>query len=156
MLYYSKDWGFCSQECELYNHLEEESGILRIENGVDVLSEEDCENFLNHSLPRGKSVPFRPKILCIGEHLPYKPDFYVTLDEDVQNTKNWVKATDAFIRNNKHELVKLNEQPDVDDTYWSDYFVESAGTCRGDSGGPLFQITNVIKSGQRYAFTDIL
>ena len=105
--------------------------------------------FLDHALPHKKTVPYRPKILCIGEHLPYRPDFYVTLDEDVETTEDWKKAPEDFISRNKQNLLKLNEQPDSDDTFWSDFFVESAGTCNGDSGGPLFQTFDVEGSGSR-------
>ena len=149
----SKDWGFCTEECDLAG-LEgaETGGILRFEKNVDVLDEDHCQEFLNVSLRR-KEVQYRPKILCIGEYLPFRPEFYWTAETDLENAKDWAKAPDIFVEHNKDELRKLNEQPDDDDTFWKDWYLESAGTCNGDSGGPLYLQKYKSGEGNKYVLT---
>ena len=136
-LYNSKDWGFCTRECNLIGNGEAEYGVLRIEENVDVLEENECDQFLNLSLNNMK-VPYRPKILCIGEHLAFATEYFWTQETDLKYVKKWKKVTDTFIANNKEELKKLNYQPESDGD-GQDWFLESAGTCNGDSGGPMFQ-----------------
>ena len=148
LVYNSKDWGFCTRECELVGNGEAEFGVLRVEENVDVVDDMDCSVFLNISLNK-MEVQYRPKILCVGEHLAFRPEYFWTQETDLEHAEQWKKASDTFIAKNKDELRKLNEQPDELDDFWKDWFLESAGTCKGDSGGPMFQKKYQIGLGQR-------
>ena len=136
-IFNSKDWGFCTSECKLHNEDVALHGALRHEERVDVLKEAECDAFLKLALKNGRAK-YPPRILCIGEHLYFRAEYYWTSDSDLERAK-WAKVTKAFLLNNKDELRKLNEQPDEDDIAWKDYYIESAGTCKGDSGGPMYQ-----------------
>ena len=138
LLYNSKDWGFCTKECKLAGNGQAEFGVLRVEENVDVLEERECDEFLDISLNKMK-VQFRPKILCIGENLTFSSEYFWTEETDLENTAQWRKVPDSFIENNKDELAMLNDQPDHTNEEGKEWFLESAGTCSGDSGGPMFQ-----------------
>ena len=151
-MYSSKDWGFCTRECELSGNGEAEHGVLRTEENVDVLKESECDKFLNISLNNAE-VAYRPAILCIGEQLSFRSEYFWTEETDLEHARVWEKAPDTFIENNKDELKQLNEQPDELDNYWSDWFLESAGTCKGDSGGPMFTLRYQAGRGQMLEHT---
>ena len=137
LLYNSKDWGFCTRECSLAGNGEALAGVLRSEKNVDVLEEEECDEFLDISLNK-MHVPYRPNILCVGQNLTFSSEYFWTQETDLENALQWKKVPNMFLENNKDELAKLNEGPDEVNNEGKNWFIESAGTCSGDSGGPIF------------------
>ena len=109
-----KGWGFCSKDCYLDNKMPE-SGVLRWKENVEILSENLCEKYLNRSLGND-GVEVRPIILCVAR------------------TERWVETT--WVKTGKG--YKQRERSGPVTRYGSDSYVASAGTCKGDSGGPVF------------------
>ena len=130
----AKSWGYCSKDCFLEKS-DFESGVLRIKNNVMVLSEKRCNHYLNWtlfvkegSLSEGKTVKYMPKILCVGQVGEWSIDVYQ------QNGKKFQK------KSSKQAHHDIN-QHHYGAKYESEYagYVYSSGTCKGDSGGPIYQ-----------------
>jgi len=123
-------WGFCSKDCYLDTDTEN-NGILRHQEGVEILSEELCDQYLNRSL--GKEVEVRPLILCVAR------------------TEKWEET--VWQKTNVGYEQVMNSGTAM--RYGSDSYVASAGTCQGDSGGPVFVeedgkyvVTGVVSGGR--------
>jgi len=117
-------WGYCSDEC-YQDENEKNSGVLRSKTKVRVLDERQCNDFLKRSFMYG-SVDIRPEILCVGYEFSWREE-------------NW-KLTSSGYRK-----VKPISKPV---RYGSPTYVTSAGTCNGDSGGPVF-----VKEGDHFVVT---
>merc|ERR1712215_544919 len=129
--YYNKDrttddkgWGYCGSECYL-DSSEKDGGVLRKKDHIQIMGEDMCNEFLEDSFPRGK-VKIRPKILCVGRYLPWKEEVW-----QQQGTK--------------YRKVESNGPAE---RYGTTHYVTSAGTCNGDSGGPVF-----LKEGDKFVVT---
>jgi len=120
-MYETVSWGFCGSDCYLDKE-EEASSVRRKKEGVDVLDETLCDKFLEAS---SKNLKVKPQILCIGHKQEIKYD-------------TWIETTDGYkVFDVKHPMAL--------DT-GNEFYVHSAGTCSGDSGGPVFIKDN--KSGK--------
>ena len=109
-----ESWGFCGKDCYL-NETVENYGILRQKHNVSILEKDLCESFLQSSLLPNTKV--KPLILCIAKKEHFK--------EEV-----WRKDGEGYKR-----VVVLNKRPH---RYGLEEYVASVGTCKGDSGGPVF------------------
>ena len=82
--------------------------------------------YLNHSIRKYPNVTVRPKILCVGRFKKWNLDlWYFDGKYYRQTSKKTLIDTlvGHFHYGGKHGL---------------DGYVTSAGTCKGDSGGPLY------------------
>ena len=91
-----------------------------------VLDEDTCEEYLEMSL---KSVAHRPKILCVGKIWSWNVDVWTVIRGKYRKVVN-KRRSENFLKR-LHYGVK----------FAPDGFVASAGTCNGDSGGPLYRVT---------------
>jgi len=121
-----KGWGFCSDEC-YQDEREKMSGVLRSKTNVHVLDEPQCNDFLKRSYAFG-SVDIDPYILCVGYEFRWKEE-------------NW-KLTSSGYRKMLRRTRKANTR------FGTRHYVTSAGTCNGDSGGPVF-----VKEGNHFVVT---
>ena len=125
-------WGYCSSDCYLDNN-KEIRGILRIVDRVTSLPDHICQKFLNDSLP--ENVIVWPKILCVGLIKKW-------------GTEVWQKMASGY-----EKVPPKKAQTIIADNHYGEYlgiggYIASAGTCSGDSGGPMFQ-----KEEDRYIVT---
>jgi len=115
-------WGYCSKDC----FLDTEAGdgqVLRHIEKAHVLDDAHCQKFLETSLYLD-TVKYKPEILCVGDIFKWKVALY--------ERKNGFRKIpedegEKFLRTN-HYGMRLNPEG----------YVASAGTCAGDSGGPLY------------------
>jgi len=123
---YVGGWGFCSKDCFLDSSTDN-VGILRHKNGVEILSEELCDQYLNRSL--GDGVEVRPHILCVAR-------------TEKWNEQMWQKTKEGYRQVEPSEPAMR---------YGSENYIASVGTCKGDSGGPVF-----VEEGDRFVVTGIV
>jgi len=117
----TNSWGFCSKDCFLDVVSEPNGSVLRQVRNVDILKADMCDRFLHLSLPKRESTKVMPEILCIGylESLKYQ---------------HWTRRRDGgYVRTHRKINHKQEYKPG------SGTYVRSAGTCKGDSGGPVFK-----------------
>jgi len=120
----TNSWGFCGKDCYMEVKPGEAHSILRKVKNIDILDEKLCETFLNSSLTQ--KVEVYPRILCVGyvKQLKYSV---------------WLKEGERY-REVPHNMVpnlhKMQFQKGLD------IYVHSAGTCSGDSGGPVFSMND--------------
>ena len=119
-------WGFCSKDCYLDTKVKN-SGILREKLGVEILSEDLCEKYLNRSLYSEDGIEVMPRILCVAR------------------TEKWAETT--WVKTGEGYKQIENSGPVT--RYGTDSYVASVGTCQGDSGGPVF----VEEEKDRYVVT---
>jgi len=113
-----KSWGFCSKDCFLQKEAPRAS-VLRKVKGVDILEEKYCDLYLDKSLQA--EVEVRPKILCIGYVRPLQYEA-------------WKETSNGSYRKISQRVKhKLGAR-----TGMENFYITSAGTCNGDSGGPVF------------------
>jgi len=117
-------WGFCGKDCYLDKSQEKAASILRKVENVDILDDKLCSVFLNNSL--GRPVEVRPEILCIGYVKPLKYKIFM-------KTKNGYRKVR---KSNVRDIHRLQFKKGLD------LYIHSAGTCRGDSGGPVFAMND--------------
>jgi len=112
-------WGFCSKDCNIEDaHHTPSSSVLRTVKGVDILPSGLCDHYLDIAL--GHNVKVRPEILCIGY---LKDNKYIVMKE----------ANGTLVQLTRRSIVhSLQASSGIDG------IVHSAGTCNGDSGGPVF------------------
>jgi len=118
-LYNDKTWGFCSKDCFLNKATEPNQSVLRQVRNVDILEDDMCNKFLRASLTVRPKV--MPEILCIG-HL------------ETLKYQHWTRGRDGRYVQSGRKIGHKQEFLPGSGTY-----VRSAGTCRGDSGGPVFK-----------------
>ncbi len=71
-----KGWGFCGRDCYLGKfNKKKESGVLRLIDSVDVLSDNLCNVFLKEASD-GIHLKVKPKILCVGEFRPWRTQLW--------------------------------------------------------------------------------
>jgi len=114
-------WGFCSKDC--YIKEDTDSSVLREKNDVDILDDELCERFVRSSM-HGIKVEVYPHIVCIGyvKHRRYSV---------------WQKNSDGSYTLSKQKIPGIGYHMFNKD---EEVYVFSAGTCSGDSGGPVYSI----------------
>ena len=85
-----------------------------------------CDVYLNHSIRDYPNVSVRPKILCVGRYKKW-------------NIDTWYYDGKYYRKTSKRTLVDtLNGYFHYGAKHGLDGYVTSAGTCKGDSGGPLY------------------
>jgi len=129
-------WGFCSHDCYL-DKTDHASGVLRIVDNVKVVPEKLCSKFLKRSL--SYSVDHTPKILCIGNVNKWKTDVWT-------------------MRGRSFKKYSGNREKAVRRHHYGEYlgfggYVSSAGTCNGDSGGPVYQEETDDTGNKKYIVT---
>ena len=121
------------------------AGVLRIVDHVKALPDDICDDFLDRSLSSG-GVLYRPKILCIGKMNHWSTDIW-----EKSGNQAFVHLNDT---NERDQLIKRH--------HYGEYlgfggYVASAGTCSGDSGGPVYQEETDPESGNKtYVVTGII
>ncbi len=93
---------------------------------IQILNETMCDVYLNHSVRNHPNVTVRPNILCVGKFMKWNVDPWYHYDENYLHIKK--KALKDTLLGFFHYGAK----------YGLDGYVTSAGTCKGDSGGPLY------------------
>jgi len=116
----TQSWGFCSRDCYLNKGLASAANFLRKKYNVDILDDRLCQRYLKTSFWDGP-VKVYPKILCIGNLKKLKYSVWI------KNGANNYKQIPRGSYRHKLELLK-----------GSNIYVHAAGTCNGDSGGPVF------------------
>jgi len=122
-------WGYCSRDC--YLDQEEDaavSGVLRRVNNVKILPEKECKQYLDDSIEG--TVKVYPELLCVGWKNEWKEE-------------SWEQTPHGF------EKLPKSQTPAT--RYGSSTYVASAGTCSGDSGGPVF-----VKDGYNHVVTGVV
>ena len=110
----SKSWGFCGKDCFL-NTEEQNYGVLRSKQNIEILSEDVCDKYLNMSL-NWQEVPVRPQILCVAETNKWQEEHWQKTGGEYKHMKQLGPVT----------------------RFGMTSYVASVGTCNGDSGGPSF------------------
>ena len=108
---------------------------------IQVLPEHLCEKYLNISL-NSQKVKFKPKILCVGHYFKWNIDIWY----HQEHNEGYFPLTTSQLRS--VILQKFHYGAKYDPVG----YVTSAGTCSGDSGGPLYVET---KPGQ-YVVTGVV
>jgi len=126
------NWGFCSRFCYL-NESEPQANVLRDKDDVAVLSDNLCQVYLNLSL--AVEPKHRPIILCVGHLKKIRREVWRKIDGIYSKLEDYEKT-----------LHNHFGKPVEDESY-----VTSAGTCKGDSGGPLF-----VEEGGQYILTGVV
>ena len=91
---------------------------------ANVLKEEICDKFLKKFLPAW-GVSYKPKILCVGRVHHWSTDV-------------WRMQGDKFYKLSGKTKKYVRKHHYGEHLGFGGY-VASAGTCYGDSGGPLYQ-----------------
>jgi len=128
----SDSWGFCSKDCYL-SETEKMSQVLRAVRGVDILSDMLCNVFLRKSLKNNRAIVM-PQILCIGhlERFKYQSWNIIPNPEGLRAKGGLEFAPEPKRRKWRRFKHKDEMIPG------SGAYVRAAGTCNGDSGGPVF------------------
>lgn len=115
---YDDGWGFCSESCGKSKNTAI-SGQARVKK-VQILDQEFCDSNLI-STREGKT-PFTvmPKVYCVAYNETFKTAFY----KKVQN--GLYEELDSKLEYH----IKLGRE--------HQWYTRSTGSCRGDSGGPLY------------------
>jgi len=113
-------WGYCGKDCALDEDLKG-SSTLRVVENIDILDDKLCNMFLKKTLQR--TVEVKPEVLCIGFKKKIK---FSTFMFDCRKSKFIQVEDTAQIT---HPMTSVTGE---------DFYVHSAGTCKGDSGGPVF------------------
>jgi len=109
-------WGFCSKDCNLKP--DAASSVLRHIKSVDILEDRMCNTFLKAALSVKPKV--MPRILCIGHLETFK-------------FQHWARRQDgSYVQSSRKIYHKEEFEPGTGQ------YVRAAGTCKGDSGGPVF------------------
>jgi len=121
-------WGFCSRDCFLKKVGKgPRKGAIRKRENVQILPDGPCQKFLNESLSPETEV--RPEIICISEIHDWREEF-------------WKETKNGF---------EKGPQEDTPERYGMTSYVASPGTCKGDSGGPVF-----VKDGNNFVVTGLV
>jgi len=118
-------WGYCSKDCFLSSN-EQHFGVLRMVDKVDVLDGKLCDEFLDWSLSRDTKV--RPRVLCVGTVTDWNIGHYVDQNGKFRKLKN------RRLRDKLERMFHYGRRGRK-----LDPIIASAGTCSGDSGGPVYQ-----------------
>ena len=114
---------------------------MRKVDAAHVFNEKYCEEQLNVSNPKG-TFKFRPKLLSVGKKQRLKYQVYFIEDESVEDGK-WSEIQRDFLAKNP-SIVKSIYEINLIDLDKDGVYVSSAGSCSGDSGGPMFTQGNFI------------
>ena len=115
---------------------------------MQVLSDKLCEVYLEFSLreTEGK-VKYKPKILCVGQFFKWNVDIWLDKGNGIYSrVSSKSKRLKSTILEKFHYGAKYDPVG----------YVTSAGTCNGDSGGPLYVktisgkyvVTGVVSGGR--------
>jgi len=115
-------WGFCSKDCRLKGY---DDSVLRSVEKVDILDEDLCKRFLELSHENKSGVKIEPEILCIGNVRSFRYGIWKMEDKAYFNPL----STKEF----RHKDARIYGMEGYEDVY-----ITSAGTCNGDSGGPVY------------------
>ena len=116
--------------------------MLRSLDTADVLSEKFCDDYLDSLRPQGLKFQYRPEALCVGRNNSMKYKVFYTEDSK-QREKNmdWKELDSKFLKKNS-EIIREIYSKNMIDMDRDEVFVSSAGSCSGDSGGPVFVKSN--------------
>ena len=87
-------------------------------------------------LQNGTKYKYQPKILFVGKNHSLKYEVYSTEDSEQKGAK-WTKQDDAFLKTNS-KLIRGIYTKNLLDLDEDGSWVSSTGSCKGDSGGPMF------------------
>jgi len=116
-------WGVCSDVCED----KEDSyitGKARVKD-VEVIDQGYCDGKLARLRYGREPHQVPPKVYCVAYNETFKTDFYI------QN-ENGYKKIDKQASLHLHRKILGREHP---------WYIRATGSCKGDSGGPLFEQT---------------
>jgi len=140
--YHHQSWGFCSKDCFL-DRWAGDGQVLRLIPKAHVLDDDHCNKFLKTSVHLDR-VKHKPEILCVADYFKWKVALYKNDHNGFKKIEGVVR--DKFLRAN-HYGMHLNPEG----------YVASAGTCAGDSGGPLYNHELDLKSYEkRYVVTGVV
>jgi len=126
--YGKEGWGFCSRDCYLKELAEgPRKGAIRKKENVQILPPAQCDKFLNNSLDAKPEV--KPEILCIAQIHDWKEE-------------SWKETSNGFEKVPKEGKTER---------YGQTSYVASPGTCKGDSGGPVF-----VRDGNKFVVTGLV
>ena len=83
-----------------------------------------------------KEFQYRPELLCVGKKIPLSYEVFFTEDES-DRAVPWQKVQQEFLDKNPQIVTQIYEK-NMMDTDKDKFFPVSVGSCKGDSGGPLF------------------
>ena len=79
---------------------------------------------------------YRPELLCVGKEVGLSYEVFFTEDEN-DRMSPWIKIQEEFLDNNP-QIVEDIYKKNMVDTDGDKLYQVSVGSCKGDSGGPLF------------------
>lgn len=100
------------------------------------LSDEYCDGFLQNLLPPGGKFQYRPELLCIGKNNSLRYQVFYT-ENRADPKAEWRKVNSEFLEKNGDMVADIYFRNMVDIDRDKAY-ISSVGSCKGDSGGPVF------------------
>ena len=111
-----------------------------------MLDESVCSQYLDWSLHSDTPVQVRPEVLCVANKYPWKVAIF---------RKNDQRGFDRIEEDNELYNKLRSKHYGIQKGLNKDSYVASAGTCSGDSGGPLYMrdrgnsvVTGVVSGGR--------
>ena len=102
---------------------------------MKVLDEELCQKYLLQATNNG-NVKVMPKILCVADTFPWK-------------VAVWENKGGQFKKVSRSKSQEYLKKYHYGAKYAPEGYVASAGTCRGDSGGPLYITENNLSTSKK-------
>ena len=111
---------------------------MRLQDDGYVFDEKHCNKLIDMKDQNGikKEFQYRPELLCVGKKIPLSYEVFFTEDES-DRAVPWQKVQQEFLDKNPQIVTQIYEK-NMMDTDKDKFFPVSVGSCKGDSGGPLF------------------
>ncbi|XP_023320895.1 uncharacterized protein LOC111695717 isoform X3 [Eurytemora carolleeae] len=116
---YDNGWGHCSDTC-LDKEKISNAGKARIKP-VKIMDQTYCDQELMRMIRGNNSFTVKPLVYCVAHNETYKTGFYEKLEN----------GTYKELESKAEYHLKLNRS--------FPWYIRATGSCRGDSGGPLYE-----------------
>ena len=121
---------------------------------IPSLSEEYCEGFMHRLLPPGGKFQFKPEVLCLGKNNSLRYQVFYTDDRNDPKAK-WTEVESEFLKKNADLIPDIYYRNMVDRDR-DEVYISSVGSCKGDSGGPVFVKSKLQSYGSNYVLLGLV